>query len=517
MTRYIVFLSTFFFFSTSALGQNRKEQLQKQSAELKKQIANINAEIAKSKKESRISVAYLDNVNRKIQLREQVYQNTQKEKKFIEEDIYLKQLEINRQNRELEVLRKNYKQVLINAYKNRDVNNKVTFILSSKSFGQAIRRVQYLRNYSDYQTKQADKITKAKEDLQKAIASKEKSVNEKQALLKNQQKELITIQAEREEKARVVEEFKQNEKKLVAELQQKQAQQRSLEGQIRAIIAEEIRLAKANEEARKKEEAEKRRIAREAAEREKARIDAENKARAAALEKQRKAAEAEAKRAEELMAKKAAEEKKRAENAARAEATAREIARREAAAKEAAEAAAKAKAANEKLAAAKAAEAELEKKKEAEKKAAEAKTMTDFGVTTSSASFAASKGKLSMPAYGRITHRFGRQPHPVFKNIWEENHGIKIAVSKGTAAKCVFPGVVSRILDGGDGTRTVVVKHDGYFTTYGNLASTSVKQNQKISGGTVVGVVGEDFEGTHTLEFQIWNGTTPVDPMGWIN
>ena len=217
------------------------------------------------------------------------------------------------------------------------------------------------------------------------------------------------------------------------------------------------------------------------------------------------------------MAKKAAEEKKRAENAARAEATAREIARREAAAKEAAEAAAKAKAANEKLAAAKAAEAELEKKKEAEKKAAEAKTMTDFGVTTSSASFAASKGKLSMPAYGRITHRFGRQPHPVFKNIWEENHGIKIAVSKGTAAKCVFPGVVSRILDGGDGTRTVVVKHDGYFTTYGNLASTSVKQNQKISGGTVVGVVGEDFEGTHTLEFQIWNGTTPVDPMGWIN
>lgn len=83
-----------------------KEKLQQQNADLKKQIATLNADLAKSQKESRLSVAYLQNLNQKIGLREKLYTNTQKEKRFIEDDIYRRQLEINKYNRELAVLRK---------------------------------------------------------------------------------------------------------------------------------------------------------------------------------------------------------------------------------------------------------------------------------------------------------------------------------------------------------------------------------------------------------------------------
>ena len=55
-----------------------------------------------------------------------------KEKRFIEDEIYLRQLEINRQNRELAVLRKNYAQVLVNAYKNKGVQNKKIFLPNFK-------------------------------------------------------------------------------------------------------------------------------------------------------------------------------------------------------------------------------------------------------------------------------------------------------------------------------------------------------------------------------------------------
>lgn len=61
-------------------SQQTKEQLQKQNVELKKQIATINSNLAKTQKESKLSVAYLNEVNTKIQLREKVYTNTQKEK-----------------------------------------------------------------------------------------------------------------------------------------------------------------------------------------------------------------------------------------------------------------------------------------------------------------------------------------------------------------------------------------------------------------------------------------------------
>lgn len=509
-----------------SFGQS-KTQIQKQNNELKKQIAAINANLAKTKNDAKLSVAYLAEVQKKIALREKVYNNTQKEKKLIEDDIYLKQLEINRQKRELAVLRKNYANVLVKAYKNKGVQNKVTFILSSGNLGEAIRRVQYLKNYSDYQDRKAAEIMGVATKIQKNVASRQKSVVDKNNILSSQKKELTTIEAEKKQKEILLANFKKNEVQLTSELQQKQAESKNLEAKLRAIIAEEIRLAKAKEEAERKEREEKERIARIAAEKEKARIEAENRARIAAAAEAKRKADEEAKRLKDIADKKAAEEAERAKIAAAADAKKLEDAkkadeaeraevRRIAAAKDAAEAAARAKAAADKAAAARAAEAELAKKNEDAKKAAEAKTMTAYGVgSTSAGNFAANRGSLSMPVYGTITHRFGRQPHPVFKNIIEENNGIKISVAKGTVAKCVYPGEVTRVFVDG-GTKTVVVRHGSYFTIYSNLESTSVSTNQKISAGSPVGTVGTDFDGSYTLDFQIWNGTTPVDPMGWL-
>lgn len=511
------------------LFSQKKEQLQKQNAELKKQIASINSNLAKTQQQSKLSVAYLNDVQKKIQLREKVYSNTQKEKRLIEDDIYLRQLEINRQNRELAVLRKNYAEVLVKAYKNKGVQNKVTFILSSKNLGEALRRIQYLKDYSDFQDKKAAEISEAAKKLLENVAAKKRSAKDKETILSNQQKDLQTIAVEKKQKENLLQEFKKNEAQLTAELQQKQTESKKLEGQIRSIIAEEIRIAKAQEEARKKAEAEKIRLAKIAAEREKARIEAENKARMEALALEKKRADDEARRLKEISDKKAAEEESRSRIAAAADAKKTEDAnkaadaekaeaRRASAAKDAAVAAANAKAAADKAADAREAQASLAKKNEDQKKAAETKAMTNYGVSSAVGNnFAANRGKMGMPAYGTITHRFGRQPHPVFKNIIEENNGIKIAVSKGTVAKSVAPGTVSRVVASGDGTKMVFVKHGDYFTIYANLASSMVSANQQVSAGTSIGAVGADFDGTYTLDFQIWNGTNPVDPLGWVN
>lgn len=527
MIRKLSFLIVLFL--CGILFAQKKEQLQKQNVELKKQIAAINANLAKTQRDSKLSVAYLNDVNKKIQLREKVYTNTQKEKRFIEDDIYLRQLEINRQNRELAVLRKNYAEVLVKAYKNKGVQNKVTFILSAKNLGEALRRVQYLKDYSDFQDKKAAEISDAARKLLQNVALKQKSVKDKVMLLSNQEKDLVTIEAEKRQKENLLQEFKKNEVQLTAELKQKQKESKALEGQIRSIIADEIRIAKEKEVELKKQEAEKIRLAKIASDREKARIDAENKARIEALALEKKKADEEAKRLKEISDKKAAEEAERAKIAAAADSKKTEDskraadaekteARRISAANEAKIAAANAKAAADKAADARTAEANLLKKNEEEKKAAETKAMTNFGVKSAVGNnFAANKGNMAMPAYGTITHRFGRQPHPVFKNIVEENNGIKIAVTKGTVAKCVAPGTVSRVVASGDGTKMVFVKHGDYFTIYANLANTMVSPNQQVSAGTSIGTIGADFDGTYTLDFQIWNGTNPVDPLSWIN
>jgi len=495
----------------SVFGQKDKEVLQKQNADLKKQISNINASLNQTKEESKLSISYLNAVNQKITLREKVYTNTQKEKRFIEDDIYTRQLEINKNNRELEVLRKNYADILVKAYKTKGVQNKVTFILSSKNMGEALSRIEYLKRYSEYQDKKAAEITNKATQIKKNIALKKKSMSEKDNLLIAQKKDLATIEIERKQKQDLLNEFKKNEVKLTAELKQKQTQSKELERQIRNIIAEEIRLAKAKEEAERKAEAERKRLADIAAKKEKDRIEAENRAKIAAAEAERKRAELEAKRASDLAAKRAEEERKLAE-------TNKTIERKEAAERASRDASEKAKAATDKLAIAKANEDAINKKNEDAKDAAEKKVMKnyDLGPVVGS-NFADNKGRMSFPVEkGSVTHRFGKWPHPVFKNIMEDNIGIKIAVSPGTKARCVFPGVVSSI-QLINGSRTVVVKHGGYFTVYSNLSSTLVKANQQVSAGTPIGEVGSDFDESITLDFQIWKGENPVDPLGWVS
>ncbi|SDE43197.1 murein hydrolase activator EnvC family protein [Riemerella columbipharyngis] len=505
------FFSAFAILFFGLLFSQQKEKLQKQNAELKKQIKEISKNLAKTKKEARLSVAYLTSLNKKISLGESVYQNTQKEKRFIEDDIYLKQLEINKLKRELSVLRQNYERILVNAYKNKGIQNKVTFILSAKNLGQALRRIQYLKQYSDYQDKKASEINDKTKQISQVINLKKKSVQEKEQLLAQQQKNLADIQTDRDDKAALLEEFKKNETQLTAELKQKQAQSTALESQIRKIIREEIAAAKAKAEAEKKARLERERLAREAAAREKARIDAENKAKAEALRKQREAAEAEAARLAKL-------EREKAAAAEKAKIDAQNEANRQAAEKAANDAANEAKAAAQKLATAKAAENDLEKKKAAEKKEVDLQARKSFNLdTNSSADFAANRGKLLFPAAGgQIVSYFGRHPHPVYKHIMEENNGIKIAVPAGGKARCVFSGIVSKVVLAG-GAKTVIIKHGAYFSIYGNLANTSVSENQSVSAGMTVGTVAQDYDGAYILDFQIWNGTTPIDPQGWIS
>ena len=144
--------------------------------------------------------------------------------------------------------------------------------------------------------------------------------------------------------------------------------------------------------------------------------------------------------------------------------------------------------------------------------------MTSFGVgSVVSSNFAENRGRLAFPVdRGQVTHRFGRQPHPVFKNIVEENNGIRIAVPAGSKAKAVYPGVVSRIIVSG-GAKTVLVKHGNYFTIYGNLSNVYVGAGQNIPLGTAIGEITTDFDGAYSLDFQVWNGSTPVDPLSWVS
>ena len=130
--------------------------------------------------------------------------------------------------------------------------------------------------------------------------------------------------------------------------------------------------------------------------------------------------------------------------------------------------------------------------------------------------FSKNKGKLPWPVNGPVVGRFGRQFHPVFKNLeLPPNNGIDVAVGKGAEVKSVFKGVVKQVFVMPGYNQCVLIRHGNYFTFYCKLKTVNVKAGDKVGTGDVIGKV-DTINGDTQLHFEVWQNTKPQNPETWL-
>lgn len=130
--------------------------------------------------------------------------------------------------------------------------------------------------------------------------------------------------------------------------------------------------------------------------------------------------------------------------------------------------------------------------------------------------FVKNKGKLPWPAEGPVVGRFGKQFHPVYKNLeLPPNNGIDIAVSKGTEVKTVFKGVVSQVFVMPGYNQCVLISHGNYFTFYCKLKTVKVKAGENVDTGEVIGKT-DSINGESQLHFEVWQNNKPQNPSTWL-
>ena len=133
-----------------------------------------------------------------------------------------------------------------------------------------------------------------------------------------------------------------------------------------------------------------------------------------------------------------------------------------------------------------------------------------------SAEFSKNKGKLPWPVNGSIVGKFGKQFHPVYKNLeLPPNNGVDIAVSRGAEIKSVFKGVVKQVFVMPGYNQCVLISHGNYFTFYCKLKSVNVKAGDKVATGEVIGKV-DTINGDTQLHFEVWRDTRPQNPEVWL-
>ena len=131
--------------------------------------------------------------------------------------------------------------------------------------------------------------------------------------------------------------------------------------------------------------------------------------------------------------------------------------------------------------------------------------------------FESKKNNLTWPvSSGFISSKFGKQAHPVLKRITIINDGVDIQTEKGSKVKAVFDGEVTMIAPVAGKNNIVMIRHGDYLTVYARLKSVNVQKGQQVRVNDVIGEIYTNREGISELEFQVYKGTTKLNPENWL-
>jgi len=242
-------LSLIFICLTSLLWSQTPEQekLEARKAQIQKEIRENETLLQTVKKKEKSAVNVIVIQANKIKLKERLINTTERQAKLLSNDIYINQLQINKLNRELAILKEDYATMIVKSYKSRSEQSRAMFILSSENFLQAYKRAQYMKQYTNFRKMQGEEI---KSKTKQLIVYNEKldvQKTAKQKLIAENEKERLSLLKAKQEQQKLVDSIKKDKKKIMAEIKKKQQETRAIDRQIDRLIREAI--AEANRKA----------------------------------------------------------------------------------------------------------------------------------------------------------------------------------------------------------------------------------------------------------------------------
>lgn len=161
--------------------------------------------------------------------------------------------------------------------------------------------------------------------------------------------------------------------------------------------------------------------------------------------------------------------------------------------------------------------AEAEKRAQAERKKQPASGKISVGGKTPTGVFAKQRGKLLMPALGKITGRYGqaRVNASGKSTTWR---GLMIQARQGSdVLACANGQVVFSDWLRGFGNLIIVDHGDGYLSIYANNESLFKSVGDKVSRGETIASVGNTGgEENPGLYFELRRNGQPFNPLPWI-
>ncbi|WP_418636739.1 murein hydrolase activator EnvC family protein [Winogradskyella sp.] len=237
-------------YSSLFAQSDKQKKLELQRQQILREMKQINALLFTKKKEEKSAITLIEDINYKVNVRKNLIRITNEQANLLTREINTNQKEITSLRTQLQELKDDYAAMVVKSYKSKSEQSKVMFLLSSSNFQQAYKRLQYIRQYRDYQKEQGEAIKIKTKELQDLNIQLSKQKEDKKKLIEENRIAKRELESELKQRETLMASIKSDMSKFAAQIKAKKQEADRLDKEIDRLIAEAI--AAANKKTGKK-------------------------------------------------------------------------------------------------------------------------------------------------------------------------------------------------------------------------------------------------------------------------
>ena len=230
--------------TSSSLSSQTKQDLENQKKQIQEDIKKIELKLKTNSKQKKLIVSNAEDINYKIKLQQNLINNINSQLNLILREIDRNENRLSDLKQRELILKDELSKMLLSAYKKKSNLNKLMFVFSSTSFQQAYKRIQYFKQYANFQNKTLSKIKINSNDIKNVIIVLDSQKTNKKLLIDENEEIKRDLSIEYTGLNNLIAEVNKNQKRYSAEIKQKQKLTREIDKKIQRLIEEALAKAK---------------------------------------------------------------------------------------------------------------------------------------------------------------------------------------------------------------------------------------------------------------------------------
>jgi septal ring factor EnvC (AmiA/AmiB activator) len=230
-----------FAMSFAVQSQSKKQQeLEQRRQELRREIQAINKVLKAEKNEEKSVLSLVEDLDYKISVQQNLIKVTNQQANLLTREINDNQKNITSLRKQLKKLKEGYASMIVKSYKGKNEQSRVMFLLSSSNFQQAFKRLEYIKQYANFQKQQAEEIKIKAEKLQALNQQLLTQKKDKQKLIDENRIAKRELEKERKTQETLMASIKKNLSKYSRQVTKKQKEVSRIDREINNIIKSAI-------------------------------------------------------------------------------------------------------------------------------------------------------------------------------------------------------------------------------------------------------------------------------------